>query len=240
MIDRPAILLSGAQVRAIDRLAMERLGLAGVVLMENAGRSAVEAILSWLGEQRMAAEDQRFVILCGGGNNGGDGYVVARHLCNRGLHVAVLAARPPDALSGDAAINAQVWRKMGQAVELMDRPTAAEVLAERLSKATVIVDCLLGTGFKGPVREPMDQIIKACNLARRRGSKVVAIDIPSGLDCDSGEADEATIQADLTVTFVAVKKGFITKEAQRCLGRVVVGDIGVPGSLVEEVARLGN
>jgi NAD(P)H-hydrate epimerase len=232
--------LTRDQVRTVDRIAIEQLGIPGVVLMENAGRAVAEETLKLL-----AGAPAACAILCGGGNNGGDGYVAARHLHNAGLRVIVLNAAPPlspplqggekgGVRGGDAAVFRAVVEKMGLPCrDILDAAALARAEPE-LAQATVFVDALLGTGFHGEVHPHLAAIIRRCNaLAREgQGKKVVAVDVPSGMDCDTGRAADPTIRADLTVTFVALKKGFLAPEAQPYLGRVVVASIGTPPDLV--------
>jgi NAD(P)H-hydrate epimerase len=207
--------LTRAQVRDIDRRAIEEFGVPGVVLMENAGRGAGEVLLSF-------GVDGLVVICCGKGNNGGDGFVISRHLDNRGIPVLVLLFARPEELTGDAAINYHILQMAG--LPLRSQPDLPE-LERELASATWVVDALFGTGLIGPVRPPLDSVIAAVNAS---GKPVLAIDIPSGLDCDTGLPMGPTIRATHTVTFVAPKAGFVNHAAQEWLGRVHVVDIGTP------------
>src|SRR5262245_25447385 len=189
------MVLTRAQVREIDRRAIEEYGVPGVVLMENAGRGAAEVLLS-LGVGGPA------VICCGKGNNGGDGLVIARHLDNRGVGVRVLLFARPDELTGDAAANYRIIERSG--LPIVIEPDLGTLLAER-SAATWVVDALFGTGLTGAVRPPFNGIIAAINGS---GRPVLAVDIPSGLDCDTGLSPGPTVRAAHTVTFVAEKVGF--------------------------------
>lgn len=212
-------LLSVAQVRAIDRHAIEVLGIPGVVLMENAGRACAEQVWTLL-DGRSAA---RVAILCGPGNNGGDGFVIARHLYLRGDTVDVILAGPPEKSTGDAAVNLRILERMNLAQTRADVDLAAATALIR--GAAVIVDALLGTGSRGAPRGVMAELIAAANAAPGRR---VAIDIPSGLDADTGEAHEPCFRAEMTITMVAPKIGFAAPAAARVLGRVVVVGIGAP------------
>jgi NAD(P)H-hydrate epimerase len=211
--------LSRDEVRAIDRRAIDDFGVPGAVLMENAGRGAAEVMLS-LGARGPV------VICCGKGNNGGDGFVIARHLDNRGVPVRVLLFARPEELSGDAALNYHILSRSGLPIEVRAGPPVdAESLRRELAAAEWIVDALFGTGLTGAVRPPFDQVIAAINAS---AAKVLAVDIPSGLDCDTGEPLGATVRAQHTVTFVALKKGFANPAARAWLGTVHVADIGAP------------
>lgn len=217
--------LTREQVRRVDRLAIEELGLPGIVLMENAAINATACVLDLLDDRFDHRPDgARIAIVCGAGNNGGDGYAIARHLRNWGADVTLYAAKPIEQLEGDAAVNAEVCVRMG--IVVRDAPDENE-------NANVFVDALLGTGFHGRVREPIDRWIGWINT--RNASAVIAIDVPSGLDCDTGKPGGIAVTADLTVTFVDRKIGFDQPAAAQHLGRVVVADIGVPAELVDRV-----
>ena len=213
--------LSRDEVRGLDRRAIEEYGMPGVVLMENAGRGCAELL-------RALGVHGPVVICCGKGNNGGDGFVIARHLDNGQIPVKVLLFGRPEDLSGDAAINYRIIAKSGLPIE--SPQVDEETLRQELAPAEWIVDGLFGTGLTGPVRPPFDQIIAAINA---RSARVLAIDIPSGLDCDTGQPLGPTVRADHTATFVGLKKGFANPAAQAWLGRVHVIDIGMPRRLVQ-------
>jgi len=231
----PAVRLSRAQVRALDRLALEEYGLAGAVLMENAGRGASEHVLAAL------AGDARVAIVCGPGNNGGDGGVVARWLANAGVAVDVLATHGLAKLDGDAALQRRIVERMRIPVHEL---SAGDAARDALARADLVVDALLGTGFEGEVRPNIARAIDLVNdwrqarLARGlNGVHVVALDVPSGLDCETGIPSRPAIVADLTVTFAAWKIGFDAEPARGVLGRVVVASIGTPHELAERVRR---
>jgi NAD(P)H-hydrate epimerase len=216
--------LSRQQVREFDRRAIEELGIPGVVLMENAGRGAAELVIS-LGIHG------RVVVCCGKGNNGGDGFVIARHLANRGVQVNTILLVRPEELTGDALMNYRILERGRYPLEVMgnamgDAMGDADLdrFKRELDRSEWIVDALFGTGLNGPVRAPFDKIIETINARRGR---VLAVDIPSGLDCDTGQPLGATVRASHTVTFVAAKTGFSNPSAPAWLGQVHVADIGV-------------
>lgn len=211
--------LSRAEVRELDRHAIEDLGLPGAVLMENAGRGAAELLLR-LGVHAPVA------ICCGKGNNGGDGFVIARHLHNHGISVRLLLFARPGELAGDAAIHFQVAVRLGLPLEVFDQaPPTPEAIMAGLQDCEWVVDALFGTGLAGPVRPPFDLVIDTLNASGRR---IFAVDIPSGLDCDTGQPLGATIRAERTATFVALKKGFVEPGSRVWTGQVHVIDIGLP------------
>lgn len=218
--------LTCQQLRELDILAIEHVGIPGLVLMENAAGAVAEFVYSTLINPRAA----RVLLLCGPGANGGDGFAVARKLRNAGAQVAVALATPAERIHGDAAINLGIYRRLEE--PLMDASTVAGMLAARdaLRDADVVIDALLGTGASGPPRAAMAELIEAANAASR--ARRVAIDIPTGLNADSGAVEAHCFRADATVTFVAEKIGFATPAAREVLGRVVVVDIGVPLELI--------
>jgi NAD(P)H-hydrate epimerase len=213
--------LTRVQVRELDRRAIEEFGVPGLVLMENAGRSAAEVLLH-LGVSGPVH------IVCGKGNNGGDGFVIARHLDLHRVSVVIHLCSDPKGLAGDAATNYQIAVKSRLPMRAF---TAIETLARQLAQADWIVDALFGTGLTGAVKAPYDEIIKCVN---RSGVKILAVDLPSGLDADTGQPTGATIRASHTVTMVAPKKGFSASTASDWTGKVHVVGIGAPRHLLEE------
>lgn len=215
--------LTRAQVRQVDQRAVEEYHLPTIVLMENAGRGAAELI------DRLAGSDP-IAILCGAGNNGGDGYVIARHLELADRQVRIVALKPPSELTGDARINAEIAR----AAEIpIDVVTAADQIQRALQGAAAIVDALLGTGASG---DPRGLYADAVTLANStEGAVRIAIDIPTGLDCDSGAVGSPTFRADHTASFVAGKVGFANPAAHPYVGRVHEVGIGVPRKLLSKL-----
>lgn len=216
--------LTRAEVREIDRRAIEEYGVPGTVLMENAGRGAAELLHG-------LAPGAAVAIVCGRGNNAGDGFVIARHLENLGHAVRLLLACDPAECRGDAAIAWRVAEKAGIPAIRLAAATPAE-WERTLAGAAWIVDALLGTGASGPPRGEIAAAIAAVNAAGQRGVKVLAVDLPSGLDCDTGTAPGACVRADVTATFVAPKVGFATPPAAALLGAVHVVGIGAPRALL--------
>ncbi|MGB1126317.1 MAG: NAD(P)H-hydrate epimerase [Phycisphaeraceae bacterium] len=233
--------LTRKQSREVDRLAIDRLGIPGVVLMENAGINATDVAVGML----EAIEGNKVAIVCGGGNNGGDGFVIARHLHNAGRKVVVYTATDPSRLAGDAAVNYGICLRMGVKLMRVDDGLSLSEQSPHWPAADLLIDALLGTGFdasrelKGHAVAVVDAINSASDARRRGGDGplVLAIDVPSGLDCDTAQAAPSTVQADATVTFVARKLGFDVDESQQFTGQVFVAGIGVPPTLVEEVCE---
>ena len=219
--------LSRAQVREIDRRAIEEYHLPGIVLMENAARAVVEAAMDML----RGVEDPAVMVLCGGGNNGGDGLAVARHLHNRGVYVEFATHTGAAGYSGDAKINRDIVAAMG-----LENPTFEDAdIPLQAGAVDLIVDALYGTGLSTPPRDP-----RYVEMMNGWDIPILSVDIPSGLDCETGEPlGPACVRATRTVTFVAEKIGFANPAARQYLGEVIVGDIGCPRELIEKVWR-GN
>jgi NAD(P)H-hydrate epimerase len=217
--------LNRRQVREVDERAVKEYSMSGLVLMENAGRGVADRLCQF-------GVDGSVVICCGKGNNGGDGFVIARHLDLRGVAVTVLLFADPAELTGDAAANYRILEKCGLAIQNFAHPLDSKRLDRHLSAAEWIVDSLLGTGATGEPRPPYDQAIARINAACK---PVMAVDLPSGLDCDSGKPAANTIRAAHTCTFVAVKPGFFAPGAERFTGEIHVLDIGAPRKLIDEI-----
>ena len=224
MVPLPLV-LTRAQVRDVDRRAIDQYGLCGVVLMENAGRNAATLLLS-LGIHGPVT------ICCGKGNNAGDGFVVARHLEIAGITVAVLLAVPSVSLAGDAAINLGILQRAGTRIIEPPATGIQAVWRDELAQADWIVDALLGTGTQGALREPF---ISAIEIINSSGRPVFALDLPSGMDCDTGQPLGSCIRANHTATFVASKPGFDVPGAVAYTGEFHVIDIGVPRRLLQEI-----
>lgn len=220
-------------MRAVDGEVIDKLGLPGLVLMENAGRGVVEIIA----RERPALATLDVRMVCGAGQNGGDGLVVARHLLGRGARVTVLLAMPPEKITGDAAVFLKVVRHLApDAIVDLSRETRADEWQRRLAGAAVIVDALFGTGLRAAVEGIPALAIAAINATP---ALRVAVDIPSGLDADTGEARGAVVHADVTATMAARKLGLVLR-ADAPVGRIEVVDLGVPpDGALDGAARLG-
>jgi NAD(P)H-hydrate epimerase len=215
--------------REVDRRAINDWHMLGLVLMENAGRGAAEWIVA------NTKPDDHIAILCGKGNNAGDGFVIARHLDAISRRVSMILLADPNSLKGDALAN---WRivERSRISRIVVDPSGPirETIEGSLRSATVVVDAMLGTGATGDPRSPMSDAIEIANaLPATR----IAIDLPTGLDCDTGVASKTTFLADDTLTFVASKIGFDAPMAREFTGQVHVFPIGVPGELLEEIER---
>jgi NAD(P)H-hydrate epimerase len=214
------IRLSREQVRQIDRLAVEQFKIPGIVLMENAARAAADVAV-----EMIAGKKGPVLLLCGGGNNGGDGLAIARHLHNRGFDVNISLTIDPAKYTLEALANWQIV----QAMKLPVIPFKEDL------RPALIVDAIFGTGLTQTPRDPFPEIVAA---VERMNVPVLAVDVPSGLDCDTGKPLGTCIRARRTITFVAEKIGFIQPDAKQFLGQVTVGDIGCPIELISQVAAV--
>ena len=220
--DKKCVLMTKDQVRAVDSWAINTLGIPGVVLMENAGRSCAELIKDKLKD----IAHPKVCIFSGTGNNGGDSYVIARHLLNSGFEVIVVICGNREKVKGDAKINLDILERLGRPIEMLnlrngDVPGRVKAFT---AGADMIVDALFGTGLSGQLNDEYKQLIESINACN---CPILAVDIPSGLDCDNGQPLGAAIRASYTVTFVAVKKGFASGSAAQYTGEIFVASIGV-------------
>ncbi|MEM9064253.1 MAG: NAD(P)H-hydrate epimerase [Planctomycetota bacterium] len=210
--------------RALDAEAVEKYRIPSIVLMENAARSAAEVAI-----ELHRGSPGGVLIACGPGNNGGDGFALARHLHNHGIDVRLVLASDPSRFAGDALTNLRVCESMGFSIE---RLSPAAALFEGVG---LVVDALLGTGVSGPLRPGIAEWIRQIN---RSGTRVLCLDVPTGLDPMIGDAgNQESVRAHTTVSFVAPKPGMLTGVGRTVSGRIVVGDIGVPMSLIERWTR---
>jgi NAD(P)H-hydrate epimerase len=216
------------EMRRADRGVTERYGVPSLLLMENAGRGAADAVERVFGP----ADGRRVLVACGKGNNGGDGFVVARHLAARGARVAVwLACRRTD-VRGDAAVNLEAVARAG--LPLVESDGAA--LRRELREADLVVDALLGTGVTGPATGAVAEAIGALNEA---GRPVCALDLPSGLSADHGGLPGPAVRATLTVTFGLPKLALFLQPAASCAGSIELADLGVPRGWLDAGCRAG-
>lgn len=225
--------LSAAESRAVDEQLVARTGLPSLLLMENAGRGIAEIVLGRLASRRLRAHgSRRVVIVCGPGNNGGDGFVVARHLWLAGqdeLSVEIYLATPADRLSGDAALMFRALSANLPGVRIVDRSRQDEPASWQadLAGAELIVDALFGTGLRAAVAGIPALAIGAINAARRQGALVVAADVPSGIDADTGRSLGVAVEADVTATVGTHKLGLVL-DAAASVGEVEVVGLGFP------------
>jgi hydroxyethylthiazole kinase-like uncharacterized protein yjeF len=216
------LVLTRQQMRDFDAWAINKAHLPSVVLMENAGRGCGEIVISELKKLGGKA----VCIFCGTGNNGGDGFVIARHLKNAGFKVKIVLCGQSSKIKGDAQINYKIACKMGILIEELD--VACADIEKNIKSSAVdcdlLVDAIFGTGFSGELHGGFDKVVNAINSLNK---PIVAVDIPSGLDCDTGLAAGAAIKAAITVTFAAAKKGFTSAASSGYTGEVYIASIGI-------------
>lgn len=216
----PVQIVTAAQMRAMDAETIDAVGVPGLVLMEQAGTLTAVALARRYGPPA----GRKVVVLCGKGNNGGDGFVVARHLLVAGAEVDVFLAGLPGEVTGDARAELEAFAGIGGSIH-----PASEVTSRRLKgaleRADVVVDALFGTGLTAPLRPPARDWVRAAN---RAGKPIVAVDLPSGIDGDTGKVMGDAIRADLTVTFACPKRGHFLVPGMEHRGDLVVADIGIP------------
>ncbi len=216
-------IMTRQQVRDFDAYAINTLHIPGVVLMENAGTGCTQIILDHLKNPQAS----KVSIFCGTGNNGGDGYVIARHLANQNIDVQTIICGDTEKIKGDALINLEIIRRMNLTIEQLEM--SAPDIPDRINTLTagsdMIVDAIFGTGLQGQLRPQHANLITCINA---RNLPIIAVDIPSGLDCDAGIPLPISIEAKATVTFVALKKGFATcTDSIKATGKIYIASIGI-------------
>ncbi len=218
--------VTAAEMREVDRRATVDYGIAGLILMENAGLRVFECVRRVLG----TLSGKLVVVLAGKGNNGGDALVAARHLVQHGARVRLFLDGDPAAVTGDAGVNLEIWRRLGERVYLLQDRNAIQVLQLALMRARLVVDGLYGTGFKGEIRDRARRVVEAVNESDK---PVVAVDIPSGVEADTGAVRGTAIRADYTVCFGLPKLGHVLEPGANYVGELHVVDISLPRALLE-------
>ncbi len=215
-------------IQAIDRRSIRDYGIKGLQLMENAGRGAAEIILR---ELQGYHKGGRVSIIAGKGNNGGDGFVVARHLRNRGVEVTVFSFAPAEEMKGDAGVNAASWKKLDGETFFISTGASLKSIEPKLRHSSVIVDGIFGTGLSSPVRGLHAEVI---DLVNGLDKLVIAIDIPSGIDATTGAILGTAVRADITATMAMPKIGLYTYPGRGHSGRIEIVDIGAPRALIDD------
>ncbi len=219
--------VSAEEMARIDQRAQEEYGIPQGVLMANAGRFASDVIIADLGE----LSDHKIAVFCGKGNNGGDGFVIAKHLADRSpAELRVYAPQEEKIRRGAAYDNFVTARDMGIRIRPLDEFLSGE---DPAAEYTVAVDSIFGTGFKGELPEQFAALGRILNSS---GMKVFAVDVPTGLDATTGTASKDCIKAYKTISFGLPKKGFYLNDGPGVSGKVVVGNIGFPEALLESYA----
>jgi NAD(P)H-hydrate epimerase len=211
--------VSSKEIRALDSMAINDYGIPSLALMENAGRSvAVEVLKDIRNKPR-----PRVCIVCGLGNNAGDGFVAARHLSNNDIKTSIYLIGQVKNLKQDAAVNCLILKKCGYPIKEIQKVDKA--FRKEIHKAEVIVDAIFGVGLSREIKDPYKAVIEALNQS---GRPIVSVDVPSGLDATTGNIYGTCIKAKKTVTFTLAKSGFFRNKGPECTGRIIVTDIGIP------------
>lgn len=233
---QPIYEMSVANCRLLDQRAANEFGIPSIVLMENAAIALCTHALHMLKTSR----NQSILIACGPGNNAGDGFALARHLHNQSLSPTIIMTAPRSAITGDAKINLDIITKMGITIIAADEYLQAQNNQNTNSTPPLIpgliIDALFGTGLTRPITGTPADLINHINTQRSQGALVLAVDVPSGLNAQTGSPiGDAVITADRTVTFAALKEGYRSIEAQPYLGETHTANIGLPISLLESL-----
>lgn len=212
--------------RELDRRAQTEFGIPSLLLMENAARAVAD--------RAAQGRARHYVVLCGGGNNGGDGFAAARQLFQKGCAVRVYLLTDPSKLEGDAALNYRIIRKLRVPIAPVSK---LKLFSKRRARfSTVVIDAILGTGFRGRLKPDVAKVIQNVNRWKQENPKrikILAVDIPSGLNGNAGISEgEIAMKADETVTFACLKPAFLKKASKPFLGKLIVADIGIPKRLL--------
>ncbi|MBN1870363.1 MAG: NAD(P)H-hydrate epimerase [Candidatus Omnitrophica bacterium] len=218
--------VSVKQIQDLDKTAIEKYGVPSLALMENAGRSVAAEVI----RQVKRVRRPEVCVICGLGNNAGDGFVIARHLINAGIKTKIFLIGKGRHLKTDAAVNYLILKKLRYPIQ--ETGKGRIVLHKDIVRADVVVDAIFGVGLNREVLEPFRGVIEAIN---KKAKKVFSVDTPSGIDGTTGEIYGVCVKADVTVTFNFMKKGFLRGQGPKHTGKVVVVDIGIPLRLMEKV-----
>jgi len=214
------------QIQNLDRIAIEKIGISSLWLMENAGSAVTAAVL----DQLKGIKNPRVCVLCGIGNNAGDGFVVARQLVSAGIRTVIYVIGSGKSLKHDAGVNFGILKKLKIAVKEIAKLNRHGVTD--ITQADMVVDAIFGVGLNRKIQEPFFSFIEAANNFAK---KIISVDIPSGLDGTTGKIYGICINADITVTFSFIKKGFLKNQGPSHVGKTVVADIGIPAELKKNI-----
>jgi len=220
--------VSVKQIQKLDHIAIHDYGVPSLALMENAGCGVAREIIRRVKKKK----NPSVCVVCGSGNNGGDGFVVARHLINAGVQTKIFLIGRREQLKPDAAVNYHILTKLRYPIEKIKLLTKSSVRI--LAKADIVVDAIFGVGITREIENPYRDIIQAIN---RYAKYIVSIDIPSGLDGTTGNIYGVCVKANRTMTFSFAKKGFFKKQGPCYAGKIVVIDIGIPEKLKRRIVK---
>ncbi|MFC1708503.1 NAD(P)H-hydrate epimerase [Candidatus Omnitrophota bacterium] len=218
------LFVSCSKMKQIDKLATERFSIPSLILMENAGRSVAQEA-----KKMLRGRSVPIVMLCGYGNNGGDGFVAARHLHNAGYKIKVFLIGPRKPMSADTKTNFKIISKLKIKINKITNERQVKSVMGGLRKRQLIIDAIFGIGIRGELNNFYSRLFKEINSLHL---PVLSIDIPSGLDADKGIALPVAIQAHKTVTMGLIKKGFLSNLAKKYLGKIIIADISLPKELL--------
>jgi hydroxyethylthiazole kinase-like uncharacterized protein yjeF len=218
--------VSVKQIQDLDKVAIEKYGVPSLALMENAGRSVADQAVKMVAK----ASKPCVCVVCGLGNNAGDGFVIARHLINAGVRTKIFLIGKGSQLKTDAAVNYRILKKLKYPFKEVGKINSS--FLKDLNRADAVVDAIFGVGLNREVKDPFRSVIEAIN---EKAGKVISVDAPSGIDGTTGKIYGICIKADVTVTFSFMKKGFLKRQGPKYTGKVIVVDIGIPLQLKKEV-----
>ena len=221
----PCKTVTAVQIQKLDEIAITQIGIPSLVLMENAGRLVSEEVLQHL--RLIKKSKSQVSIICGVGNNAGDGLVCARYLMNREVKVKVFLIGKPQNFKTDAAVNYQILKNLKVPIHWID---STHPIEKDFKQSRIVVDAIFGVGLNREISDPFKSVIETINEAKRF---VVSVDVPSGLDATTGKIYGVCVRASLTLTFTFPKKGFFIAEGSHYVGKIVVADIGIPKKLLK-------
>ena len=208
--------ITASQAKLLDKKAREIYGLSTLILMENAGRAVAEEIIK--------LKKRKIAIFCGKGNNGGDGFVSARHLFTGGIKPDLFLAGKISEVKGEARPNLDILLRLKHKIFEIDEKNVS-LLKKKIRRYDLIVDAIFGVGLKSNIKDFFKDLIELINSS---SAYILSVDIPSGLNADNGEVSEACVRADRTVTFIAKKRGMVKGKGPECCGKIIVEDLGFP------------
>ncbi|HLD70001.1 MAG TPA: NAD(P)H-hydrate epimerase [Candidatus Omnitrophota bacterium] len=217
--------LTALEIQKLDKIAIQKIGIPSIALMENAGRAAAQEVL----RRSKKFPQKPVLIFCGLGNNAGDGFVCARHLINHNIRTKIFLIGNLNHLKNDAAINYKILRNLKIPIHVIQSSASLKTIDMDLKKSKIIVDAIFGVGLNRDIEGLLKTVIEKINSAK---ATVISVDVPSGLDATTGKIHGVCVRATTTVTFSFAKKGFYLREGPRQVGRIVVVDIGIPTAVL--------